>query len=571
MFTQGVIWGINAFDQWGVELGKKLAEAIAPMVRGEALQAPVSASLRNTLGCIEGLRAWARITCGRFSPAHSGIFRRMKIRSIAVACLVLFAPSFGFAQGFFLPASDSRLRDDLSLLVDEGVINLPVNEWPLAREDVAQAVASVNSADLYDVALRAALARVVNRTKARDDAGDWKVREVRLTAGQPGLLRDDATLGRENGELTTMGGASTDRYGVTLTATGVLDASDAQDIRFDGSDITVRWGNWLFSANQMDRWWGPGREGSLILSTNARPMPAVSLDRYRSMPVDFPLLRWLGPWRFSGFLGIGERHRPDVDRPAFMGMRLSFKPAPIFEFGMSRTAQFCGKGRECNLKTFGRMLIGQDNAGRRGLNDPAEEPGNQMAGFDVRIVSPFKVVPLAVYGQEIGEDNSDTGIPERYLGLFGAESWHMLNSGAVLRAQIEYANTKVKWYNSAIEYDWAYRQGIFNAGYRYRGRNIGHTTDADSETTAIRMSLTSAEGSQWVLQYKHGRLDRCCSIDPYNAITTGRSLYKSTELRWEGKLLGQDVAAQFGYQQQRSAGVGDVKGAFGFVQWRRPL
>jgi hypothetical protein len=495
----------------------------------------------------------------------------MKIRSMCVACLALGASGIAAAQGFFLPASDSRLRDDLSLLVDEGVINLPVNEWPLAREDVAQAVAKVNSADLYDPALRAALARVVNRTSLRDDAADWKIRELRLTAGQPGLLRDDATLGRENGELTTTGGASTDRYGITLAATGVIDASDGQDIRFDGSDITFRWGNWLFSANQMDRWWGPGREGSLILSTNARPMPAVSLDRYRSLPVDLPVLRWLGPWRFSGFLAIGERHRPDVDQPAFMGMRLSFKPAPIFEFGMSRTAQFCGKGRECNLGTFGRMLIGKDNVGIRGLNDPDKEPGNQMAGFDVRIVSPFKTLPLAVYGQEIGEDNSDTGIPERYLGLFGAESWHMLNSGAVVRTQIEYANTKVKWYNAGIEYNWAYRQGIFNAGYRYRGRNIGHTTDADSETTAIRLSLTAVDGGQWTAQYRHGRLDRCCGVDPYDRVSAGPSRYKSTELRWEGKILNQQIGAQVGYEKRNPSNSGNATGVFGFIQWRKPL
>ena len=30
VFTQGVIWGINSFDQWGVELGKALASRIAP-------------------------------------------------------------------------------------------------------------------------------------------------------------------------------------------------------------------------------------------------------------------------------------------------------------------------------------------------------------------------------------------------------------------------------------------------------------------------------------------------------------------------------------------------------------
>jgi glucose-6-phosphate isomerase len=28
IFTQGAIWNINSFDQWGVELGKQLAKAI---------------------------------------------------------------------------------------------------------------------------------------------------------------------------------------------------------------------------------------------------------------------------------------------------------------------------------------------------------------------------------------------------------------------------------------------------------------------------------------------------------------------------------------------------------------
>jgi glucose-6-phosphate isomerase len=32
VFVQSVIWGINAFDQWGVELGKKMATALIPAV-----------------------------------------------------------------------------------------------------------------------------------------------------------------------------------------------------------------------------------------------------------------------------------------------------------------------------------------------------------------------------------------------------------------------------------------------------------------------------------------------------------------------------------------------------------
>jgi glucose-6-phosphate isomerase len=34
VFVQGAIWGVNSFDQWGVELGKQLAKAILPEVQG---------------------------------------------------------------------------------------------------------------------------------------------------------------------------------------------------------------------------------------------------------------------------------------------------------------------------------------------------------------------------------------------------------------------------------------------------------------------------------------------------------------------------------------------------------
>jgi glucose-6-phosphate isomerase len=36
VFTQGTIWGIDSFDQWGVELGKVLAAAIIPELESDA-------------------------------------------------------------------------------------------------------------------------------------------------------------------------------------------------------------------------------------------------------------------------------------------------------------------------------------------------------------------------------------------------------------------------------------------------------------------------------------------------------------------------------------------------------
>ena len=34
VFVEGVILGINSFDQWGVELGKELATALGPVMEG---------------------------------------------------------------------------------------------------------------------------------------------------------------------------------------------------------------------------------------------------------------------------------------------------------------------------------------------------------------------------------------------------------------------------------------------------------------------------------------------------------------------------------------------------------
>jgi glucose-6-phosphate isomerase len=54
VFVQGVIWGVNSFDQWGVELGKVLARAI----QNELMTGPdVDAHDASTNGLIARARA----------------------------------------------------------------------------------------------------------------------------------------------------------------------------------------------------------------------------------------------------------------------------------------------------------------------------------------------------------------------------------------------------------------------------------------------------------------------------------------------------------------------------------
>ena len=57
VLVESVVWDVNAFDQWGVELGKKLAEKLVPAVRGvcRVPSAPGAAALQRV---IDRLSQW---------------------------------------------------------------------------------------------------------------------------------------------------------------------------------------------------------------------------------------------------------------------------------------------------------------------------------------------------------------------------------------------------------------------------------------------------------------------------------------------------------------------------------
>jgi glucose-6-phosphate isomerase len=56
VFVQGIIWNINSFDQWGVELGKQLAKAILPDLLSDAEVSIHDSSTTNLIHLIKRLR-----------------------------------------------------------------------------------------------------------------------------------------------------------------------------------------------------------------------------------------------------------------------------------------------------------------------------------------------------------------------------------------------------------------------------------------------------------------------------------------------------------------------------------
>jgi glucose-6-phosphate isomerase len=57
VFVEAQLFGINAFDQWGVELGKELATALLPVVQGKEA---VGNRNSSTAGLVHHVQALAK-------------------------------------------------------------------------------------------------------------------------------------------------------------------------------------------------------------------------------------------------------------------------------------------------------------------------------------------------------------------------------------------------------------------------------------------------------------------------------------------------------------------------------
>jgi hypothetical protein len=458
----------------------------------------------------------------------------------------------------WIAPGDARLRHDLELLADAGLIRAPLTAWPVSWAEVARDVSEISLEPGRPEWLRAALERVQAGARDATQTGVIKLSARIAGSERPMALRRFGDVPREEGELAAGAQLTGRRFAFRLQATAAADPDDDRSARADGSYAAVVLGNWMLHAGYVDHWWGPGWEGSLVYGSNARPIPSLTIERNYSDPIAHPWLEWIGQWRFAATMGRLEGSRDDAPDANFFGARLTWKPHRRIEIGISRSAQWCGDGRPCDAGTFWDLLVGNDN------DQPvAEQPGNQLAGFDARWSIPW--APVAVYGQMIGEDEAGA-LPSQYLGLFGIEmsggfgdkSW---------RAHVEYADTSCSFYDSEPNFGCAYRNVIYSDGYQYRDRSIGHALDGDSEQFAAGFMLVGADDSNWELAAQSAKVNRD-SANPVHSVEPAAAKIRSADLYHRRALWGGELAVGVGYERREAdAPARDSGDARGFVQW----
>jgi len=477
-----------------------------------------------------------------------------------LSLLLLCVASLAHADPWIAPG-DEGLRNDIELLADAGILHGPVTTWPMSWPEIARDVLAVTDAGLDD-ATSAALFRVQRLSREASTHG-FAGAGIRASAAyEPTTLRTFADTPREEGELALRASWLTDHFAVNLQGSVVANPDDDQQFRADGSYIGVNVGNFLISAGFMERWWGPGWDGNLILSTNARPIPSITIERNYTDPFKSKLLSWIGPWRASIAMGEMEGSGVAVPNVLFYAARINFKPRPWLEFGLTRTAQWCGGDRSCDWDTFSDMLLGRDNQVEDGESS-AEQPGNQMAGYDVRMRSPWKALPLVVYAQMIGEDEAGA-LPSKFIGQFGLEVWGSSALGG-WRVRTEYAGTACNFSRKQPEYGCAYRNTIYPQGYAYRGRIIGHSMDNDSRMYSLAGLLTRANGDLVSLTLRRVDINR---DGGEHAISDVPVDLDNVELRYSRAFGGGKVSLGIGYVSPAVSADSSSR-VHGFATWQQ--
>jgi len=485
------------------------------------------------------------------------------MRLATIITLALFTTT-ALASPVIQPG-DLALRHDIQRLADYGIITGPVSTWPLAWGPIFADVGNADTSQLPPAVVDS-LIRVKQRARWEVQTDVLSYNAKASVAEEPSRIRSFQSTPRESAEISAGLSYTSDWFAISLNGQAVDSPADGEDFRADGSMIGVVLGNYSFTANTLDRWWGPGWDGSLILSNNARPIPAISIDRNFTDPFKTKWLSWLGPWDLAVHFGQMESDR-HVPNTRFFGMRFNFRPLPSLEVGLSRTAQWCGDGRPCGLDIFVDLLLGRDNIGDAGIGVD-NEPGNQLAGLDFRWSLPFIKMPIALYGQFIGEDEAG-GFPSRYVGQVGLEGSGYAMDRWSYRWYAEAAATSCDFWKSDEIFNCAYNHGIYETGYRYRGRSVGHGVDNDTRMLSAGLVLIDAEESQWHALIRYGALNRGGSVDSRNSLTPTRQDIASIDVTHSRVFKYGQIDIGLGVEQVDDI-VSDASSsdARAYLQWR---
>jgi hypothetical protein len=290
--------------------------------------------------------------------------------------------------------------------------------------------------------------------------------------------------------------------------------------RIGETSLRLGWPQATLEAGRFAVWYGPGRHGALLFTTNAEPLIGVRIRNPR--PIAFPKpIGFLGVFQYDFFMARIDTGGPFPDS-LVSGMRFALRPNRYLEVGASRALHFGGEGRDEGVSTFFDILTGQRESEG---NTPK---GNSLASVDAKVHLPFRIQPVVLYGEWGGEDQSRPFIFTRHAWLWGV-FLPSIGPFRVADLRVEYGTTLTNepgvWYRHP-QYP-----------HQYNGRILGHPMGTDARDLFLEARLFLLPSSYVEMSYD--RTERSFpgpAKEERKRITGGLVAWLTRNVRAEGKV-----------------------------------
>ncbi len=462
----------------------------------------------------------------------------MLLKLSSALFLLLFLHT-SFAAPWVEP-DDLALRNDIQLLADIGIITAPVTTYPLMWNAIKD---DIITAKLY----------LLNDEQKQ--ALNHVLYSYKYASGHQNITKKSIYLASSANRFTSYGNDNFDQGNIELSdeffvgnLAGKLqvnyriglddnpELNQGSDANLDGSYLAYKLGNWVLSAGAIERWWGPGIDTNLIMTTNSRPLPAMTITRDNSAAFETPWLSWVGPWTLTAQMTQLEESR-EVPNALMWSARGTFRPLRGLELGASWSLQWAGDGQPSSMNDFLKAVTGGNECTSVEPICNPTQLGNHLAGYDIRWSDTFFDLPFALYLQTIGEDKSPNGIITDKADMYGIETRFSLLNQRIF-ANLEYTDTQTTCGPSEdTNMNCLYEHSTYKSGYRHYRRTIGSTYDNDAQSLVATFLIQTTAGNSWQLKFRKVQLNTD-NIDKYpDDINLGNPVSKVAEdvLQFDGQ------------------------------------
>ena len=250
-------------------------------------------------------------------------FLRQLILGLSVCSIMLVNTKVVDASPWASP-DDLLFRHDLQILVDSGALNIPISTWPLAWGDIA-----------YNLTKNESEMSLIEITSFQ------RIKEALIEAEMGGLGgQTEIKVAKNPNQMTWFNDSVTNTKSVGAQSS-YLSKNLALNIKvekipgktlMDESYLAIARGNYSLTLGSKKNWWGPGWDSSLVLSSNARPIRGLSIERNFSDPFESAFLKWIGPWDLSVIIGELDSNRSISDPIYFIKNNINSSTNLFFSY-----------------------------------------------------------------------------------------------------------------------------------------------------------------------------------------------------------------------------------------------